>query len=401
MNLLILTPQRPYPTHQGTTIRNFYIIAELAKRHQISLLTFLEADQSPQDDGPLPDLCRTLDILPAPARSTLTRLKQIAFTNRPDMSWRLWSLDFDRKLRQLLQENAFDVVQIEGIEMSPYLPTIKELAPQTKIIYDDHNAEWLLQYRNFTTDLQNPARWIAAAYSFIQTQRLKRYERRVCRQADGVIAVSEADKEAILQLDPALKITLVPNGVDLKLHSQHPAQSIPVDLVFTGKMDYRPNIDAMLWFGQEVLPLIQKERPQTTLAIVGQRPHPRLDPLRENRAITITGYVDDVRPYIAGASVYIAPFRVGGGTRLKLLEAMAMRKSIVATGVGAEGFPITNNKEMILVDDPALMTKAILRLLDNPQIRHELGKNAYQFVSTHYAWESLVPAMEALYKRKG
>lgn len=320
-------------------------------------------------------------------------------TNRPDMSWRLWSPAFKERLQDLLQEIAFDVVQIEGIEMASYLPIIREFAPQAKVIYDDHNAEWLLQYRNFTTDLQNPSRWIAAVYSFIQTQRLKKYERWVCQQADGVVAVSEADREAILQLDSNLKIVLVPNGVDLASHDRRLASEIvPVDLVFTGKMDYRPNIDAMLWFGQQVFPLILKKRPKTTLAIVGQRPHPRLNPLKENPAITITGYVNNILPYIAGTGVYIAPFRVGGGTRLKLLQAMAMRKAIVATTVGAEGFPVTSNQEMILVDDPDEMAQSILELLDNPRRRHELGRKAHQFVVAHYTWEALIPAMEKLYE---
>lgn len=397
MKILILPPQRPYPTHQGTTIRNFHLVAELAKRHRVSVLTFLEPDQ-PANHGPLTDLCELIETVPVEPRSTLTRLRQLLTTRRPDMSWRLWSPRFNQRLIALLKEASFDVVQIEGIEMAPYLPTIRKFAPSARIIYDDHNAEWLLQYRNFTTDVKNPARWIAAAYSFIQTQRLKKYERWVCRQADGVVAVSEADQAAIQQLDSTLKITLVPNGVDPAEYNAPPKEIVPVDLVFTGKMDYRPNIDAMLWFAQEVLPKIQARRPHTTLAIVGQRPHARLDPIKSNPAVTITGYVEDVRPYIAGAQVYIAPFRIGGGTRLKLLEAMAMRKAIVATTVGAEGFPIKSGQEAVLVDDPAGMAQAILQLLEQPKTRYNMGEAAYRFVTATYSWEALVPAIEKLYQ---
>jgi len=351
MKLLILTPQRPYPPHQGTTIRNFNLIAELSKRHTVALLTFVEPDQ-PASHGPLTTLCAPLEIVPAPQRSAAARLQQMLTTRRPDMSWRLWSPEFDQRLQDLLRQHPFDVVQLEGIEMGPYLPTVRRFAPQAKIIYDDHNAEWLLQYRNFTTDIKNPRRWIAATYSFVQTRRLKQYECWLCQQADGVVAVSEADRRAILQLDPTLDITLVPNGVNLNRYSAANSAPIPFDLVFTGKMDYRPNIDAMLWFGEHVLPLLLAKRPQTTLAIVGQRPHPRLNALRGNPAITITGFVPEITPYIAGGAVYIAPFRVGGGTRLKLLQAMAMRKAIVATTVGAEGFGITTGQEMLLIDDP-------------------------------------------------
>ncbi|MFQ5578930.1 MAG: glycosyltransferase, partial [Anaerolineae bacterium] len=327
-----------------------------------------------------------------------TRLPQILTTRHPDMSRRLWSPALRRRLEALLQADQFDVVQIEGIEMAPYLPTARKFAPRAKIVYDDHNAEWLFQQRNFITDVKIPRRWIAAAYSLVQTQRLKRYERQVCRQADAVIAVSRADREAILQLDPTLPVTVVPNGVDLAAHTRQPEQVFPFELVFTGKMDYRPNIDAMLWFCRQVLPLVLQQRPQTRLAIVGQRPHPRLDPLRRNRAITITGYVDDVRPYIAGAAVYVAPFRVGGGTRLKLLQAMAMRKAIVATTVGAEGYPVTPGREMILADDPRRMAAAIVQLLERPQERARLGEHAFQLVAARYTWESLIPKIEALYE---
>ncbi len=396
MNILFLTPQRPFPTHQGTTIRNFNIIAELSKRHTITLLTFLEADQNP-NHGELAPLCQNIQTIPVPHRSTATRLRQMLTTARPDMSWRLWSAEFDSQLQVLLQQNSFDVVHIEGIEMAPYLPTLKQFAPRAKIIYDDHNAEWLLQHRNFTTDIKNPRRWIAAAYSFVQTQRLKNYEAWICRTADGVFAVSHADKNALLQLDPALNIEVVPNGVNLQKYSQTESPPIPFDIVFTGKMDYRPNIDAMLWFAESVLPIIHARRPETTLAIVGQRPHARLDILRENSAITITGFVDEIIPYIAGGTVYIAPFRVGGGTRLKLLQAMAMKKAIVATTVGAEGFGITSGREMILVDDAETMANDILRLIDSPDERQRLGENARQFVADNFTWEALVPTFEKLY----
>jgi hypothetical protein len=156
-------------------------------------------------------------------------------TTRPDMSWRLWSPAFEASLCRQLQTHHYDVVQIEGIEMAPYLPLVKRFAPQAKIIYDDHNAEWLLQYRNFLTDVKHPRRWPAAAYSFIQTGRLKVYERQVCCQADGVVACSEADRMAIRQLDPTLAVTLVPNGVDLAEFSRYDGPIEPFDLVFTGK----------------------------------------------------------------------------------------------------------------------------------------------------------------------
>jgi len=393
VKLLILTPQRPYPLHQGTTIRNFHIIAQLAKRHEITLLTF---DPSPSMGGvdPLPTLCKHIKMLPVPQRTMMTRLWQMMTTNRPDMSWRLWSPAFNDMLKSCLEQTKFDVIQIEGIEMAPYLPTIRQFAPKSHVVYDDHNAEWLLQYRNFSTDIKIPHRWIGALYSFIQTKRLKQYERWACQSADTVIAVSEADKRAILQLEQCLDITVVPNGVDVKKYSEYHGEVNSFDLVFTGKMDYRPNIDAMLWFADEVLPLILQTYPKSTLAIVGQKPHRRLNRLQHHPNITITGYVTDILPYIAGAKIYITPFRIGGGTRLKILQAMAMQKAIVTTTVGAEGFPVEDGKHMCFADTPHDMANLISSLFEKPIKRKELGKHAYQFVATQYDWQQLIPKME-------
>jgi sugar transferase (PEP-CTERM/EpsH1 system associated) len=399
MRLLLLTPQLPYPPHQGTSLRNYNLIAQLARRHRVCLLTFLEPDQSFDDPNPLAELCEWVDTVPVPRRSLALRLRQMLTTHRPDMAWRLWSPAFLQRLKTRLAESPFDVVHIEAIELAPYLPVIEEARPRPLIVYDDHNAEWVLQKRACLTDLRIPKRWPAAAYSFVQWMRLRGYEADVCRRADRVIAVSEADRQAIHAIAPEVDVTVVPNGVDLDEHATYDGATQSFDLVYTGKMDFRPNIDAMLWFAKEVLPLIQKERPQTRLAIVGQRPHARLNVLRELPGITITGWVEDVKPYIAGATVYIAPLRVGGGTRLKLLQAMAMGAAIVATSLGAEGFPVTHGHELLLADSPADFAQAVLDLIDNPQQRAHLRATARRFVETNYGWDRLVPKIEALYSR--
>ncbi len=396
MRILLLTPQRPYPPHQGTTLRNFNLVKELAKRHSVCVLTFLEPDQAPHDPGPLLDLCEWLETAPVPRRSTGLRLRQMLTTNRPDMSLRLWSPELNDRLAAILRQQPFDVVEIEGIEMAPYLPTIEAAQPRPLIIYDAHNAEWILQKRACLADLKNPARWPAAAYSWVQWQRLRRYEAELLRRVNHTIAMSHPDKVALRDVASDVPITVVPNGVDLLAYDDV-TQAQPFDLLFTGKMDFRPNIDAVLWFGRFVLPLIQAQRPGTTFAIVGQRPHPRLDGLRDLPGVTITGYVDDVRPYLAGAGVYVAPLRVGGGTRLKLLEAMMMGVPIVSTTVGAEGFPVVHGQELILADEPEQFAQEILDLLANPTRRAKLGAAGRTFAQANYGWDTLIPQLEKVY----
>ncbi len=397
MRILLLTPQRPYPPHQGTTLRNFNLVKELARRHTVCVLTFLEPDQHPHDAGPLSGLCEWLETVPVPQRSLSLRLRQMLTTGRPDMSLRLWSPQLRTRLEKRLQEQTFDVVEIEGIEMSPYLPTLEMAQPRPMIIYDAHNAEWILQKRAFLADVKNPARWAAAAYSWVQWQRLRQYEANLLRRVDHTIAMSAPDKVALRDVAPVAPITVVPNGVDLAAYAEFTGTPIHHDLLFTGKMDFRPNIDAVLWFGQHVLPLIQAQRPGTTFAIVGQRPHPRLAGLRDLPGVTLTGYVDDVRPYLAGATVYVAPLRVGGGTRLKLLEAMVMSLPIVSTTVGAEGFPVVNGQEVVLADEPEMFARAVLDLLAHPTHRAKLAAAGQAFAQANYGWDTLVPQLERVY----
>ena len=397
--ILLLTPQLPYPTHQGTSLRNFNIIQGLAQIHQVTLLSFLEDNQTtePAVIQPLLDLCQQIVTVPVPSRSTGKRLGQLLTTRLPDMAHRLYSTPFDISLRRLLTENEFDIVQIEGIELARYAESIRIVSNGIKIIFDDHNAETELQQRNFETDLRQPKRWVAAGYSWVQVQRLARFERWACDVADGVTAVSSADKIHLQKLLPDKPITVIPNCIDVSQYQLDMAETIPFDLVFSGKMDYRPNVDAVLWFADAVWPLVRKQRPLATLAIVGQKPHARLERLREVDGITLTGWVDKVQPYLAGAKVYIMPFRIGSGTRLKLIEAMAAGLPIVSTPIGAEGFPVQSGREIVLAERPEEMATAVVTLLNNPEQRQQLGASARQFAQ-QYDWRQVIPRFEQVYQ---
>jgi glycosyltransferase involved in cell wall biosynthesis len=270
-----------------------------------------------------------------------------------------------------------------------------------RLIFDVHNAAYLLQRRACLTDLRVPRRWIAAAYSWVQWRKLAAYERQVCRAADRVIAVSEADRDALLRLIPGAEITVVPNGVDLAFLSPGVVPPLPglqaPALVFTGKMDYRPNVDAVLWFVEAVLPLITAQAPAAHLYVVGQQPHARLAGLAGHPAVTVTGRVPDVRPYIAGAAVYVVPLRIGGGTRLKVLEAMAMGQAIVSTRLGCDGFPFEDGREVVFADDPAAFAAHVLALVQDRARAAALGQRARAYVAAHFGWDAIVPRLEAVF----
>ncbi|HUW95281.1 MAG TPA: glycosyltransferase [Anaerolineae bacterium] len=398
--LLFLTPDLPYPPHQGAAIRTFNLIRNLGPRHEIHLLSFVRGEDSAHRIDALAEHCARVSTVPAPHRSTLRRAMSVLFSNSPDMALRLPSDRFSHELRSCLSRERFDFVQIEAIEMAQYGLTVKEMAHRYApiVVFDDINAEYLLQKRAFENDLQQPRRWLGALYSFIQWRKLQRYESNVCRELDKTVVVSEADAKALQRLRPDLECVIVPNGVDTQFFRPWGRGESETTLVFTGKMDFRPNVDAMLWFVQEVLPLIREQVPQVLLQVVGRNPHPRLDILHKTPNVELTGYVDDVRPYIGEAAVYVVPLRVGGGTRLKILEAMSMAKAIVSTSLGLEGIRAGHDRELLIADDPASFAEAVVSLLRDSEHRGRLGLAARNLAESQHEWTRIAPLLERVYE---
>lgn len=399
MRVLFLTPQLPYPPQKGTALRNWGLIDGLKARHEVSLLSFRAPGQDTELPPPLVETCERVVAVPQPERSIRHRMRDMIVTRYPDMALRLASRGYAQRLADWLERESFDVVQIEGIELAAYIDVIEAATQDPMVVFDDHNCEYLLQRRVFLTDLRSPVRWAGAAYSWVQWLRLRRYEAQVCRRADSVLTVSEADAEALKRLVPDLHPRVVPNGIDTRRYHPQAVETRGNSLVFTGTMDFRPNVDAVLWFAREVLPLVRAEVPDVHFDIVGQRPHRRLDPLKDDPGITVTGWVEDVRPYIATAGLYVAPLRMGGGTRLKLLEAMAMGKAVVSTRLGAEGYPLTDGCELILADTPTDFSEKVVSLLRSPTRRAALGRRARTFVEQRYDWRAIVPLVEEVYAR--
>jgi glycosyltransferase involved in cell wall biosynthesis len=216
-----------------------------------------------------------------------------------------------------------------------------------------------------------------------------------------VVAVSEPDAEALRQIVPGRSIAVVPNGIDVAERRTVDARQVDMprhSLVFTGKMDYRPNVDAALWFAQQVLPQVQECVPDAQFYIVGQSPHARLDAIRDQPGVVITGRVPETKPYIAGAAMYVIPLRSGGGTRFKVLEAMSIGCPIVSTSMGCDGFPVTSGQEVILADEPRPFADRTVELLQDSALQKRLVKAASEFVLA-YDWSAIVPRLEAAYAR--
>ncbi|MBM3129269.1 MAG: glycosyltransferase [Chloroflexi bacterium] len=396
MKLLLLTPQLPYPPQQGTTIRNFNLIRNLAPRHAITLLSFGTPEEL-RAAAPLRELCRRIEIAPYPARTLAHRAWTTLTSPLPDMALRLKSAEMHTRFDSLTRGETFDVIQVEGIEMARY---VLPFAPRPSLlVFDDHNAEYVLQRTAFESDARRAQRWHAALYSLIQWQKLTRYERAICRAADHIVACSDADANAIRALIPNHQspITVIPNGVDTELYT--PVESVRDDpaLVFTGKMDYRPNVDAMTWFAAEILPRVRAEIPRARLIIVGQKPAPKILALKRRPGIEITGWVADIRSHISAAAIYVVPLRMGSGTRLKVLEAMAMGQAIVSTTRGVEGIALTRERDVVIADTPEEFARATIALLRAPERRRTLGRAARALAEERYDWRAIVPAFDQAY----
>lgn len=401
MKILILTPDIPYPTASGAAIRNYGIIRGLADEgHHLTLLTFVESDVN-KTGNPLYQICDDVYTVALPIRSKIERIIKLIITSKADIELRLANTEFEQKLIELLQNNSYDIIQFSGIELGSYLATIQDNQTTAKVIYDALNAEAELQRVIYQIDRKNVKRLPIAIYSYIQAKRIKHFEKQICQTVDGVIAVSEEDRDFLTQHRGA-PIFVMSNGIFVDEYRPPPNNMKNLNqLVFTGKMDYRPNVDAIEWFATAILPKIREQKPDTILTIVGRNPHPRIQPYAEQEHITITGWVDSVQPYLHSATIFIVPLRMGSGTRLKILEAMASGCAVVSTSIGAAGLNQDVKQAMQIVDNDSEFIQTVVSLLDNTQRRQDFGQQALQQVRQDYDWSALIPHLLNAYRELG
>jgi glycosyltransferase involved in cell wall biosynthesis len=308
------------------------------------------------------------DFLAAMTRSWLSPL--------PVDLWK-WRVDAVRDRARLLAQDA-EVCVADFLVSFPNVP--KTSAP---LILFEHNVEYMIWQRLAAVERRS---WRRALLE-LEWRKMRRAERASCTRADLTIAVSEDDRERLQTLAPAAHCVAVPTGVDTNYFSPGDAIETPHHLVFTGSMDWFPNEDAILYFADAILPRIRLQIPDVTLAVVGRNPSARLLAAVQRTGIVVTGTVDDVRPFMADAAVYVVPLRAGGGTRLKIFEALAMGKAVVSTTVGAEGLAVTHGHNIVIADDPDAFARSVIELLRDPAKRGALGRAGRQLVETRYSWE--------------
>jgi sugar transferase (PEP-CTERM/EpsH1 system associated) len=374
------------PLDHGGKIRSYQVARVLAREHDVTLFTFYPPTLDDTHSELRSFFSRVICVpVATPKRNSaadyFSYLKNLV-SNRPYSVSKYCQPHVASELRQHLMQESYDVILCDFLVTAGVIPWD---LPGPKIFFT-HNVEAQIWERQFHV-ARNPV-WKAACYR--EYRMMDRMEHDYLRRADHVLVVSEVDRNAFASfVDPA-KISVIPTGVDVDYFRPVPEMEQPNTLVFTGSMDWMPNEDGIFYFVERILPLVRNEIPESVLWVVGRSPSPRLLRLAERvPGVKVTGTVADIRSFIAKASVYVVPLLVGGGTRLKIFEAMAMSKAVISTSIGAEGLPVVAGRNILLADDPHEFARQAVALLRNSARRNELGRAARLLVEQNHSWNSV------------
>lgn len=383
MRILWLCPYLPLPL-SGAGSRVYNLIKVLSVTSSIDLIaTANEWHERHPLSAELRSFCRTVEVLPEAApserRRRVLQLRSLA-SCRPASYWTGYSKKMQDRIEQALASTHYDVVIVEHSFTGYY-----RVGSGVPVVLDQHNVESEILQRASQKDRSRARR----ALNRLDYWKYRSDERRICRRAAAVLAVSERDRE-IMQGWGGIKSSLViPNGVDVREFVPPASRDVgeqPGRVLFTGPLHYAPNAEAMLYFGSEIWPLVRQQAPHAQLTIVGANPPREIMHLGQSPGVTVTGFVPDVRPYLAQAQVVVAPLRIGGGTRLKILEALAMCRAVVSTSLGCEGLDVVDGRHLLVADEPQAFAARIVELLLNPTRRNELGRRGRALVEESYDW---------------
>ena len=295
-------------------------------------------------------------------------------------------------LEGLIRKERFECAVVDHLAPTAYYPDLPHA------IFFQHNVETVIWRRHVEHASDPVRRW----YLKLQADRMLHYERRVSLEAGHIVAVSKADADAMRSLFGVTRVSEIPTGVNIEYFLPPPArpQGAGADLVFVGSMDWLPNVDGMLWFAREVLPLVRRKRPGCTVAVVGRTPPASITELgAQDKLIEVTGTVPDIRPYLWGSAVSIVPLRIGGGTRLKIYEAMAAKIPVVSTTVGAEGLTVNAPADIRLADTPQDFADRCLELLADGGERARVADAAWEMVNAKFSWDQVSRCFERVMER--
>lgn len=396
MKILLLSPWLPWPPFDGARIRIFETLRYLSRYHKVTLLAHLHRYDKGKDISPLKELCERIEttIISDQTMAVLLRLSAGLIRGISLIQ----SFHYNSELAKLVWETtsreSYDIIQVEFPFMARYASAINPQCCAKKVL-SMHNIE----SNRFEKELRFSS-WNGRRLLLLLNYLLfNSWEKKAIQQFDGITVVSIREQKWIQDHAPDAIVELVPNGVDTKYFFPSYASEEDPSIVFTGLMDYPPNVDAVIWFCNEILPIVHRKLPNLCFKIVGRNPHPKVLELGQKKGVYVTGEVIDIRPYIAESSAFIVPLRSGGGTRLKILQAMAMERPVISTGLGAEGLEVTHGVDILIADNADQFANHILWLLTSPEVGNRIGKAGRSLVVKKYDWEMCLRGFVNLYDK--
>ena len=392
MKVLWVNSNFLHPTTKGGQIRTLEMLRHLNCWHEIHYVA-IENPARPEGPRRAHEYCFKAYPFrfPIPDRSSPAFWRQLAhglIAATPVAVSRFHPPGMGPFLEELMSRENFDCAVVDHLAPTAYFPDLAHA------VFFQHNVETVIWRRH----VEYAGNSIRRRYFALQARRMYEYERRVSREAGHIVAVSRTDADEMRRLFGVTQVSEIPTGVNIEYFE--PPETRPAagaDLVFVGSMDWLPNVDGVLYFVREVLPLIRKRRPACTVSIVGRTPPAKVMELGEqDRAIQVTGTVPDIRPYLWGSAVSIVPLRIGGGTRLKIYEAMAARIPVVSTTVGAEGLTVHAPDDIRIADSPQDFADRCLELLEDSAERRRVADCAWNMVNANFSWEHVARCFEKI-----
>jgi glycosyltransferase involved in cell wall biosynthesis len=384
MKILFLSQPFLYPLDTGGKIRTAKLLEQLTKLCDITLISNFDPSKDAQNFDRMAALCREYHPIPwKPIKKYslqfYVRLLIRMFSRYPIIVLNDYSKDIEQKIHHLIRKERYDLLICDFLQ-----PTVnfRHVTGRPTLLFQ-HNVESVIPRRHFEV-AANP---FLKCFWWLQWRKMERYEREMCQRFTGTVTVSEADKALLEEKFGARNVFCIPTGVDTDYFFPSRETVVNSSLVFTGSMDWLPNEDAILFFASHILPRIKQQIPDVKLTVVGRSPSRSLvNEIKKYPEIELTGWVDDVRPFVARNAVYVIPLRIGGGTRIKVYEAMAMGKAVVSTRIGVEGLPVRNAENVLLGDKPEDFADAVITLLKDAEARKRMEINARCFVEGSFSW---------------
>ena len=392
MKILFLSPTVPFPLTDGGRIRVFNLLKQIATKNDVTLLAL---ETQPTDVETVAEL-QQLDIQVHLVRNTPT-LPRVSFSTlvtalrkrQPITVARYARPAYRQKFRELIATENYDLVHYEMFHTAQFRADTD--LPGVLSQQNVDSAIW----RRLCDETTHP--FYKLAY-WTQQLAFQHYERVLSPKFDAVTCTSDIDAAVFQRHCPEDTVTIIPNGVDVAHYQPDFTSEAPAHLIYIGSMDWYPNEDAVAFFADEVLPRIQEKVPDVQFSIVGGNPSAHVQKLAERDGVLVTGWVPEIKPYFAEATVFVVPLRIGSGTRLKILEALAMGKAVVSTSVGAEGLALKDGEEIFIADEPTPFADAVIRLLTDTTLRRRTGENGRARVERDYDWRSIGEKLHHLYE---